>query len=76
VDLILPAIFVADSHLLELTGDMIRSTTVSIPVGVDSIPRGHPCRLGLVLVIIFIIAVPTITGFMAGLLADLARSSS
>lgn len=73
VDLILFTIFVIDNHLFKLASDMVSVTTICIPVGVNPIPCGsNSCKLGLVLTIVFVIVVPTVAGFMAGLLQDLA----
>lgn len=73
VDLILFTISVTDNHLFKLASDMVSGTTVCIPVGVNPIPRGsNSCKLGLVLIIVVIIVVPTVAGFMASLLQDLA----
>ena len=68
VDLFLSIIFVTDCHFLQLTCDMICRSAIHIPIGVNTI-GGSMCG-GLLLVII-IIAIPTIPCTMAGLTANL-----
>lgn len=72
MDLLTPVVAITDNHLLKLAGDVISSSTVNIPVGVDTIARGgSSCGFAVLLVIIFIVVEPARWSFMAGL-ADLA----
>ena len=70
--LVMSTILVSDRQLVEISCDIICSTGICIPVRVDAVGVGDDVCL-LLLVLIFLIAIPTRTGApMVMLEADLA----
>ena len=72
VHLVMSTIFVSDRQLVKLTCDMICRTGIRIPVCVNAVGVGD--GIGhLLIVLIFLIEIPTLTGTSAVMLeADLA----
>lgn len=72
--LISPIILIMDCHLLKFTSNMIRRSTVYIPVCVITMTSSsRPCRLLILFIFIIIISIPATICFMSYLLADLTN---
>ena len=75
VDVILAAVFFPHGHLLQLTGDVVGSTAVDVPICVDAIgaiSRRSDFLLILRVIIVLFIPILAVLRCVSGLAADLA----